>query len=63
MKPVTGDHRNISALNESAPPQRSKIKFKISSVLPFFRLHISFTYIHTARRAKDRAARGRFPLP
>lgn len=62
MKPVTGDHRNISALNESAPP-RSKIRFTILSVLPFFRLFISFTYIHTARRAKDRAAGGRFLQP
>ncbi len=41
---ASGD-RNIAALKESAPPPRSKVKFRISLSL-IFKLFISFTYVH-----------------
>ena len=60
MAPKIGDHRNLAALYESAPPPRNKIKFKLSLILRF-KLFISFTYIHTAHRA--RSGKGRFLIP
>ena len=50
MKTQNRDHCNIFVLNESAPPPRSKVEFKISLSL-YFNSSLTFTYTHTEHGA------------